>query len=86
MYRRSLARHVRRNHTAHPVFDFNQCEFGEAQANLYWWWKQRIDGAVPAAAAKKRRIAPEFRLQKTFKSLGGAVEQFTLNMKEANHL
>ena len=46
--------------------------------------------AVPVAApaAKKRRVgvAPEFKLRKTRKSIGGAVEQFTVNMKEANHL
>ena len=46
--------------------------------------------AVPVAApaAKKRHIcvAPEFKLRKTRKSLGGAVEQFTVDMKEAMHL
>ena len=46
--------------------------------------------AVPVAApaAKKRciSVAPEFKLQKIHKSLGSAVEQFTVNMKEAKHL
>ena len=49
--------------------------------------KQHIGGAVPvASAAKKRCNASEFKSQKTCRSFGGAVEQFTLNMKEVNHL
>ena len=31
-------------------------------------------------------VAPEFKLRNTRKSLGGDVEQFTVNMKEARHL
>ena len=47
----------------------------------------RVEGAVPiASAATKRRIAPEFKLQKTRKSFDVAVEQFTVDMKEVNHL
>ena len=101
MYRRGLARHVRRNHTDHPVFDCNQCDRSFARpGNLENHKrtctggavavpaakKQRIDGAVPVAAAEKRRIAPVSKCQESCKSRGGAVEQFTVNMKEVNHL
>ena len=48
----------------------------------------RVAVPVAAPAAKKRcaGVAPEFKLQKTHKSLGGAVEQFIVNMKEVKHL
>ena len=32
-YRRGLGRHVRKNHTAHPVFSCNQCERSFARSN-----------------------------------------------------
>ena len=101
MYRRGLDRHVTRNHTDHPVFDCNQCDRSLARSDNLEKHKRtcpvgavaapaakkrRIDGAVPVAAARKRRIAPECKLQKTRASLGGAVEQFAVNMKEENHL
>ena len=89
MYRRSLARHVRRNHTDHPVFDCNQCDRSFARPdNLEKHTRNCTGGQVPVAApaAKKKRIASEFKLQKTRKSLGVDVEQFTVNMKEVNHL
>ena len=48
----------------------------------------RVAVPVAAPAANKRCIGdiPEFKLRKTRKSLGGAVEQFTVNMKEVKHL
>ena len=50
----------------------------------------RVAVPVAATAAKKRctghGVAPKFKLRNTHKSLGGAVEQFTVNMKEAKHL
>ena len=93
MYRRGLTRHAGRNHADHPVFDCSQCDRSFARSgNLEKHNRTctgqvsaaRVDGVVPLA--KKRRIAPEFKLQKTCKSLGSAVDQFTVNMKEANHL
>ena len=92
--------YVARNHTGHPVFDCVQCDRSFARSgNLEKHKrtctdgavaapaakKRRIDGSVPVAVAKKRCIGSEFKLQKTRKSLVGAVEQFTVNMKEANH-
>ena len=51
-------------------------------------WRNISEPAVAAPAAKKRRIGvvPEFKLRKTRKSLGGVVEQFTVDMKETRHL
>ena len=94
MYRRSLDRHVTRNHTDYPVFDYDQCGKSFARSGNLEKHKRTCTGdavvavAVPVAtpAAKKRRIGTEFKLQKTHKSLGGAVEQFTVNMEDARHL
>ena len=70
MYRRRLARHIRRNHTDHPVFDCNQCDRSFARPdNLEKHKRTCTGGHVPAA--KKRRIASEFQLQENRKSLGG---------------
>ena len=89
VYRRSVDRHVTGNHTDHPVFISNQCERSFARSgNLENHKGTGTGGAVvvpvAAPAAKKRRIgvAPEFKLRQT----RGAVEQFTVNMKEARHL
>ena len=91
MYRYGLDRHVTRNHIDHPAFDCNQCDRSFARSgNLEKHKRICTDGqvAVVAPSAKNRRVgvATKFKLQKTRKSLGGAVEQFTVNMKEANHL
>ena len=40
----------------------------------------------PAAMKRRISVAPEFKLQKARKSLGGAVEQFIVDMKEARYL
>ena len=90
-----MYRHVRRNHTAHPVFSCDQCERSFAQSNNLEKHKRICTGArvavpVAAPAAKKRStghgVVPEFKLRKTRKSLGGAVQQFAVNMKEAKNL
>ena len=94
IYRRNLDQHVRRNHTALPVFDCDQCERSFARSSNLEKHKRTCTGdrvvVVPVAApAAKRRcigVAPEFKLRKTRKSLGGAIEHFTVNMKEAKNL
>ena len=95
IYRRGLDRHVGRNFTAHSVFSCDQCERSFARSNNLKKHKRICTGAqvaVPVAspAAKKRctghGVPPVFKLRKTRKSLGGAVEQFTVNMKGAKHL
>ena len=91
IHQHSLNRHVTRNHTDHPVFDCGQCERSFARSGNLEKHKRICSGGtvvvpVSAPTAKKRRIAPEFKLRKTCKSLGGAVEQFTVNMKETRHL
>ena len=93
IHQRSLDRHVTRNHTDHPDFGCGQCERSFARSGNLVKHKQTCTGGtvvVPVAvpAAKKRRIgvAPELKLRKTRKSLGGAVEQFTVSMKETRHL
>ena len=93
IYRLNLDQHVRRNHTAHPVFISDQCDRSFVRSGNLEKHKRTCTGgrvAVPVAppAAKKRCIgvAPEFKLRKSRKSLGGAVEQFTVNMKEAKNL
>ena len=71
---------VRRNHTVHPVF--------ARPSNLEKRKRTCTGGQLAAPAAKKNCIGvtPEFKLRNTRKSLGGAVEQFTVNMKEAKNL
>ena len=87
IYRHGLDRHARRNHAAHPFFSCDQCERLFTRSNNLEKHKRTYTGgqvAVPVAApaAKKRYtgVAPEFQL------LGGVVEEFTVNMKEAKHL
>ena len=90
--RHGLQRHVTRSHTDHPVFSYNQCAGSFARSDNLEKHKRSCTGgqvvAVAVPAAKKRRIgvAPEFKLRKTRKSLGGVIEQITVNMKEARHL
>ena len=86
--------YVARNHTDHPIFDCNQCGKSFARSGNLEKHKRSYTGdavaavAVPVAAPtdKKGRIASEFKLRKTHKSLGGDVEQFPVNMKGARHL
>ena len=87
IYRLALDRDVRRNHTAYPVFSCDQCDRLLTRSNNLEKHKRACTGVYvavvpdtgPAAApaAKKRCIGdiPEFKLRKTRKSLGGAVEQ-----------
>ena len=92
IHRRNLDRHVCRNYTAHPAFRCTQCEKSFARSyHLEMHKRTCVGGRVTAAApaAKKRRITgvtPEFVVRKTLRSLGGAVELFTVDMKEAKHL
>ena len=92
LYRKTLQRHVARNHTDHPVFICNQCERSFARSgNLEKHKRTCIDGqvaAVAAPAAKKRFIcvAPEIKLRKARKLLGVAVAHLTVNMKDTRHL
>ena len=77
IYRRSSDRHVRRNHTAHPVFGCDQCEESFARSSNLEKHKWTCTGGPVAAPAAKKRcigVASEFKLRKTRKSLGGAVE------------
>ena len=76
-------------------FNCDQCERSFARSNNLEKHKQTCTGGqvvvapVVALTAKKRSTGhgvAEFKLRKTRKSLGGAVEQFTVNMKEAKHL
>ena len=58
-------------------------------SNLWTCTRGRVAVVPVAAPAAKKRcigVAREFKLRKTRKSLGGAVEQLTVNMKEANNL
>ena len=90
MHRRRVDRHVSRNHTDNPVFSCNQCERMFARSdNLEKHKRTCVAGRVTAPAVKRRRIngvTPECVLRRTRRSLGGAVEQFTVDMKESKHL
>ena len=73
------------------MFACNQCERSFARSANLEKHKRTCTGgqvAVAVPAAKKRRVdvATKFKLQKTRTSLDGAVDQFTVNMKEAYHL
>ena len=86
MHRRSLNRHVKKNHADHPVFSCNQCEKTFAQSgNLMKHKRTCVGGRVTAPVAdiapavKRRRnsgVVQEFKVRRTRISLGGAVEHF----------
>ena len=91
MHRRSLDRHVGRNHTDNPTFNCNQCGKSYARSGKLEMHKRTCTGpvAVAAPAVKRRRtgdVVPEFTVRKTQKSLGCAAEMFAVDMKEAHHL
>ena len=91
MFQRGLTRHVRRNHTDHPVFDCSQCGRSFARhGNLEKHRRNCTDGAP---AGKRQRVpaavpvaVPEFVLRETHISLGGAVKQFTVNVIAVSNL
>ena len=81
-----------RNHTDNPILDCNQCGKSYARPGSLELHKRTCVGgreSVVAPAAKRRRtgdVAQEFEVRRTRKSLGGVVEQFTIDTKEAKHL
>ena len=86
-----MDRHVTRNHTDNPVFSSNQCGKSYARSSNLEMHKRTCTGpaAVAAPAAERQRtdgVVPEFVVRKKWRSLGGAAEMFTVNMKEARHL
>ena len=85
IYRRNLDHHVRRNHATHPVFDF-ECERSFARSTHLEKHKRTCTQVAIVPAAKRCDVDSEFKLRKTRKSLGGDVEQYTVNMKEAKNL
>ena len=94
IHRRNFDRHVSRNHVDHSVFSCNQCEktfprSGNLEKHKRTCVGERVTAPVAATAVKRRRISggvQEFKVRRTWKSLGGTLEQFTIDMKEAKHL
>ena len=95
MFQRSLYRHVRRNHTNHPVFDCSQCGRSFARHGNLEKHRRNCTGCAPAA--ERHRVAVpvpvpvqvgvlEFVLRVSCRSLGGAVKQFTLDMMTTGNL
>ena len=88
MHCRSLDRHVKKSHADHPVISCNQCGKSFTRSGNLMMHKRTCVGA-PAPAVKRHRIgdvAPEFKVRRTRKSLGSAVEQFVVDMKESKYL
>ena len=54
MFQRGLTRHVRRNHTEHPVFDCSQC--GRSFARHGNLEKHRRNCTCCSPAAKRQRV------------------------------
>ena len=93
LYQRDLTRHIKRNHTYHPVFDCNQCGRSFARHGNLEKHRRNCTGCAPAA--KRQRVAvpvpvpvqtgvPEFLLRESCRSLG--VKQYTVNMMTTGNL
>ena len=85
MHRHSLDCHVTRNHVDKQIFGCNQCGKSYARSANLELHKRTCTGAVAAALAVERRsisaLTPEFAVRKKRRSLGGASEMYTVDMK-----
>ena len=85
--RRSLDRHVARNHADNPTLDVISAE--SRMQGLVTWRCTTGPTVAVAPAAKRRRTAaapPKFAVQRERMALGGASEMYAVDMQEADHL
>ena len=90
MHRRSLDRHVVRNHTGNPSFSCNQCGKLFARYGNLKLHKRTCTGPVvtadPAVERRADGAVPEFTVRRKMKSFGGASEMYAVDIQEADHL
>ena len=83
--RRSLDRHVARNHTDNPAFNCDQCGKSYSRSGNLEMHKRTCTGPIDAPAPKRRRTAsavPKFTVRRKKRALGGTSEMYEMDMKE----
>ena len=87
--RRSLDRHVARNHTDNPAFNCDQCGKSYSRSGNLEMHKRTCTGPIVAPAPKRHHTAsavPEFTVRRKRRALGGASEMYEVDMKESDNL
>ena len=87
--RRSLDRHVAKNHTDNPAFNCDQCGRSYSRSGNLEMHKRTCTGPIVAPAPKKRRTAsaiPEFTVRREKGALVGTSEMYEMDMKESDNL
>ena len=87
--RRSLDRHVARNHTDNPAFNCDQCGRSYSRSGNLEMHKRTCTGPIVAPAPKRRRTAsavPEFTVRRKKRALGGTSEMYEVDMKDSDNL
>ena len=87
--RRSLDRHVARNHTDNPAFNCDQCGKSYSRSGNLEMHKITCTGPIVAPAPKRHRTAsavPEFTVRRKKRALGGTSEMYEVDMKEFDNL
>ena len=87
--RRSLDRHVARNHTDNPAFNCDQCRRSYSRSGNLEMHKRTCTGPIVAPAPKRPRTAsavPEFTVRRRKRALGGTSEMYEVDMKESDNL
>ena len=86
--RRSLDRHVARNHTDNPAFNCDQCGRSHARSGNLEMHKRTCTGPIVASAPKRRTASavPEFTVRRKKRALGGTSEMYEVDMKEFDNL
>ena len=87
--RRSLDRHVARNHTDNPAFNCDECGRSYSRSGNMEMRKRTCTGPIVAPAPKRRRTAsavPEFIVRRKKRALGGTSEIYEVEMKKSDNL
>ena len=87
--RRSLDRHVARNHTDYPAFNCDQCGKSYSRSGNLEMQKRTRTGPIVAPAPKRRRTAsavPEFTVRRMRRALGCTSEMNEVDIKESDSL
>ena len=87
--RRSLDRHVARNHKDNPAFNCDQCGRSYSRSGNLEMHKRTCTVPIVAPAPKRRRTAsavPEFTVRRKKRALGGTSNMYEVDMKESDNL
>ena len=87
--RRSLERHVARNHTDNPAFNCDQCGRSYSRSGNLEMHKRTCTGHIVAPAPKRRRTASavsEFTVRRKKRAFGGTSEMYEVDMKDSDYL